>query len=124
MGNRASILEAELEKLRSERDPEQLAQAKQRVDELEADNAKLKSRLDELSGRLDEADKELNELREGLVESQRQLKEQKADRHKVDDELLKLMRENESLKAELSGKSIADYKQSRPDDGSVPMETR
>ncbi|RZR78178.1 hypothetical protein BHM03_00003448 [Ensete ventricosum] len=82
------------------------------VGELEADNAKLKSGLDELSGWLDEADKELNELWEGLVESQRQLKEQKVDRRKADDEPLKLMRENESLKAELPGKSIADYKQS------------
>ncbi|RWW75265.1 hypothetical protein BHE74_00016720 [Ensete ventricosum] len=112
MGNQASLLEAELEKLRSKRDPEQLARAKQRVGKLEADNAKLKSGLDELSSRLDEADKELNELREGLVESQRQLKEQKVDRRKANDELLKLMRENKSLKAELSGKSVANYKQS------------
>ncbi|RRT55859.1 hypothetical protein B296_00033748 [Ensete ventricosum] len=112
MGNRASLLEAELEKLKSERDPEQLARARQRVDELEVDNAKLQLGLDELSGRLDETDKELNELQEGLVESQHQLKEQKAGRRKADDELLKLMRENESLKAELSGKSIIDYKQS------------
>ncbi|RWW35502.1 hypothetical protein BHE74_00059560, partial [Ensete ventricosum] len=86
--------------------------AKQRVGELEADDAKLKSGLDELSGRLDEADKELNELRESLVESQRQLKEQKADRCKADDELLKLMRENEFVKVELPGKRITDYKQS------------
>ncbi|RWW62013.1 hypothetical protein BHE74_00030883 [Ensete ventricosum] len=112
MGNQASLLKAELEKLRSERNPEQLALARQRVDELEADNAKMKSELDESTGRMDEADKELNMLQEGLVESQRQLKEQKADRRKADDELLKLMRENESLKAVLSGKSISDYKQS------------
>ncbi|RWW35534.1 hypothetical protein BHE74_00059531 [Ensete ventricosum] len=112
MGNQASLLKAELEKLRSKRNPEQLALARQRVDELEADNAKMKSELDESRGRLDEADKELNKLREGLVESQRQLKEQKADHRKADDELLKLMRENESLKAELSGKSISNYKQS------------
>ncbi|RRT54644.1 hypothetical protein B296_00025729 [Ensete ventricosum] len=77
-----------------------------------ADNAKLKSGLDELSSWLDKADKELNKLREGLAESQRQLKEQKVDRCKADDELLKLMRENESLKAELSGKSIANYRHS------------
>ncbi|RZR71362.1 hypothetical protein BHM03_00004840 [Ensete ventricosum] len=114
MGNRASLLEAELEKLKSERDSEQLARARQRVDKLEADNAKLRSGLDELSGRLEEADKELNELWEGLVESQRQLREQKVDRHKADDELLKLMRENESLKAELPGRSITNYKQSVP----------
>ncbi|RZS05619.1 hypothetical protein BHM03_00036150 [Ensete ventricosum] len=66
----------------------------------------------ESRGHLEEADKELNKLREGLMESQRQLKEQKADRRKADDELLKLMRENESPKAELPGKSISDYKQS------------
>ncbi|RRT50059.1 hypothetical protein B296_00040613 [Ensete ventricosum] len=39
------------------------------------------------------------------------MKEQRADRRKADDKLLKLMR-NESLKAELPGKSITDYKQS------------
>ncbi|RWV87627.1 hypothetical protein GW17_00050357 [Ensete ventricosum] len=77
-----------------------------------ADNAKLKSGLDELSSRLDKADKEPNKLREGLVESQRQLKEQKANHRKANDELLKLMRENESLKADLPGKSITDYKRS------------
>ncbi|RRT67064.1 hypothetical protein B296_00030774 [Ensete ventricosum] len=43
MGNQASLHEAELEKLRSQRDPKQLAQAKQQVGELEANNAKLKS---------------------------------------------------------------------------------
>ncbi|RWW41615.1 hypothetical protein BHE74_00052902 [Ensete ventricosum] len=62
MGNRASLLEAELEKLKTERDLEQLAWARQRVDELEADNAKLRSRVDELTDRLEEADKELKEL--------------------------------------------------------------
>ncbi|RWW75020.1 hypothetical protein BHE74_00016991 [Ensete ventricosum] len=77
----------------------------------------------ESRGHLEEADKELNKLREGLMESQRQLKEQKADRRKADDELLKLMRENESPKAELPVKSISDYKQSRPKDNSVLMET-
>ncbi|RWW42983.1 hypothetical protein BHE74_00051408 [Ensete ventricosum] len=49
IGNRASHLEAEVAKLKSEGDPEQLAVARQQVDELQADNAKLKSRLDELT---------------------------------------------------------------------------
>ncbi|RWW04768.1 hypothetical protein GW17_00031987 [Ensete ventricosum] len=82
------------------------------VDELEANNAKLRSGVDELTNQLEEVDKELNKLREGLAESQRQLKEQKVDRCKADDELLKLMRENESLKAELPSRSVANYKQS------------
>ncbi|RRT79652.1 hypothetical protein B296_00023478 [Ensete ventricosum] len=53
MRNRASLLKAELEKLKLERDPEQLARARQWVDELKADNTKLRSGLDELSGRLE-----------------------------------------------------------------------
>ncbi|RWW42602.1 hypothetical protein BHE74_00051838 [Ensete ventricosum] len=89
-----------------------LTRARQRVDELEADNVKLRSRVDELTNRLEEADKELNELREGLAESQHQLREQKVDCRKANDELLKLMRENESLKAELPSKSVINYKQS------------
>ncbi|RRT84251.1 hypothetical protein B296_00015072 [Ensete ventricosum] len=40
MGNRASHLEAEIEKLKFEGDPEQLAIAHQRVVELQANNAK------------------------------------------------------------------------------------
>ncbi|RRT70371.1 hypothetical protein B296_00000476 [Ensete ventricosum] len=83
MGNRASLLEAEIEKLKTEGDLEQLV-----------------------------VDKELNELRAGLAESQRQIKEHRADCRKANNELLKLMRENETLKVELSGKSVADYKQS------------
>ncbi|RZS01281.1 hypothetical protein BHM03_00031116 [Ensete ventricosum] len=60
----------------------------------------------------EQADKELNELWESLAESQRQIKEQKAYHRKADDVLLTLMRENETLKAELPSKSVADYKQS------------
>ncbi|RWW52982.1 hypothetical protein BHE74_00040561 [Ensete ventricosum] len=57
MGNWASLLEAELEKLKTKRDPEQLTLAPQRVDELEADNAKLRSGVDKLIDRLEQADK-------------------------------------------------------------------
>ncbi|RRT44168.1 hypothetical protein B296_00047329 [Ensete ventricosum] len=77
-----------------------------------ADNAKLRSGVDKLTSRLVHANKEIDELREGLAESQRQLKEQKVDPRKADDELLKLMRENEFLKAELPGRSVANHKQS------------
>ncbi|RRT47019.1 hypothetical protein B296_00011271 [Ensete ventricosum] len=71
MGNRASHHEAEVAKLTLEGDPEQLAIARQQVDELQADNAKLKSGLDELARQSEQAKKELNELQEGLAESQR-----------------------------------------------------
>ncbi|RWW35370.1 hypothetical protein BHE74_00059709 [Ensete ventricosum] len=62
MGNRASLLEAEIDKLKTEGDPEQLAVARQQVVALQADNAELKSKLEELTRRSDQADKELNEL--------------------------------------------------------------
>ncbi|RWV77221.1 hypothetical protein GW17_00061972 [Ensete ventricosum] len=80
MGNRTSLLEAEIGKLKTEGDPELLIVARQWVDELQADNAKLRSGLDELT-------------------------KQRAERRKVDYELLKLMRENEFLKAELLASS-------------------
>ncbi|RWW66531.1 hypothetical protein BHE74_00026095 [Ensete ventricosum] len=70
MGNRASLLEAKIEKSKIEGYPEQLAAARRQVDELQADNAKLRSRLDELTSRLEQADEELNELQAGLAESQ------------------------------------------------------
>ncbi|RWW51036.1 hypothetical protein BHE74_00042653 [Ensete ventricosum] len=53
MGNRTSLLEAKIDKLKTEGDPEQLAATRQQVDELQADNAKLKSELDELTCRSD-----------------------------------------------------------------------
>ncbi|RZR87612.1 hypothetical protein BHM03_00015063 [Ensete ventricosum] len=83
IGNQASFLEAEIDKLKTEADPEQLVVALQQVDELQADNAKLKSELDKLTRRSEQADKELNELWE-----------------------------NDTLKAELPSKSVADYKRS------------
>ncbi|RWW50479.1 hypothetical protein BHE74_00043253 [Ensete ventricosum] len=83
IGNQASFLEAEIDKLKTEVDPEQLVVALQQVDELQADNAKLKSELDKLTRQSEQADKELNELWE-----------------------------NDTLKAELPSKSVADYKRS------------
>ncbi|RWW36318.1 hypothetical protein BHE74_00058669 [Ensete ventricosum] len=71
------------------------------------------------------------------------IKEQKASCRKADNDLLKMMKENETLKAELPSKSIVDYKQTlafklgypdlevdsdlfteKPEDSSVPIETR
>ncbi|RWW66062.1 hypothetical protein BHE74_00026588 [Ensete ventricosum] len=83
-------LEAEVAKLKLEGDPEQLIAARQQVDELQADNAKLKSGLDELA----------------------RYSRAKSDHRKADDELLRLLRENETLKIELPSKSIANNKQS------------
>ncbi|RWW60312.1 hypothetical protein BHE74_00032703 [Ensete ventricosum] len=53
MGNRASLLEVEIDKLKTEGDPEQLAAAQQQVAELQADNAKMRLELEELARRSD-----------------------------------------------------------------------
>ncbi|RWW77822.1 hypothetical protein BHE74_00013978 [Ensete ventricosum] len=53
MGNRASHLEVEIKKLKSEGDLEQLAAAHQRVVELQANNAKIMSELGKATQRLD-----------------------------------------------------------------------
>ncbi|RZS05850.1 hypothetical protein BHM03_00036400 [Ensete ventricosum] len=98
MGNQASLLEAEINKLKTEGDPEQLAAAQQQVAELQADNAKIRSELEELARQSNQADKELNELWVDLADSQRQINEQKAYHRKADNNLLKMMRENETLK--------------------------
>ncbi|RRT57147.1 hypothetical protein B296_00030190 [Ensete ventricosum] len=66
--------------------------------------------LGEVTQQLEQADKELNEVWAALANSQCQLKEQKANRQKADDDMLKLMKENETLKTELSSKCIVDYK--------------
>ncbi|RZR75139.1 hypothetical protein BHM03_00050175 [Ensete ventricosum] len=62
MGNQTSLLEAEIDRLKMEGDPEQLAPARYQVDELHVDNAKLKSELDELTRRSEQANKEPNKL--------------------------------------------------------------
>ncbi|RWV86482.1 hypothetical protein GW17_00051620 [Ensete ventricosum] len=70
MGNRASLIEAEIDKLKTEGDPKQLIIAQQQVVELQVDNAKMRSELEELARRSDQADKELNELLVDLADSQ------------------------------------------------------
>ncbi|RWW42031.1 hypothetical protein BHE74_00052446 [Ensete ventricosum] len=132
MGNQASHLEAKIENLKSEGDPKQLVAAHQRVAELQADNAKKMFELGEVTRQLDQANRELNEARAELADNHRHIKEQKVSRRKADDDLLKMMKENETLKSKLSCKSITDYKQlvdsnpftKKPEDNTVPMETR
>ncbi|RRT78872.1 hypothetical protein B296_00001669 [Ensete ventricosum] len=70
------------------------------------------SELGEATQWVERADMELNEVQADLADSQHQLKEQKASRWKSDDDLLKMMKENEAIKIELPSKCIVDYKQS------------
>ncbi|RWV92754.1 hypothetical protein GW17_00044842 [Ensete ventricosum] len=80
----------EIEELKSGGGPEQVAVVEQRA----------------LS------DKDLNDVRVDLSDTQRQLKEQWASHRKVDDDLLKAMKELETQRIELPKKTIEDYKES------------
>ncbi|RRT33753.1 hypothetical protein B296_00054704 [Ensete ventricosum] len=99
--------------------------------------SKMMFELGEATRRLDQANKELNKAWTELTDSQRQIKEQKASCRKADNDLLKIMKENETLKAELPSKSILAFKlgypdlevdsdlfTEKPEDSSVPIETR
>ncbi|RWW28646.1 hypothetical protein GW17_00006864 [Ensete ventricosum] len=58
------------------------------------------------------SDKELNDAPADLCDAQRQLKEQRAGRRKVDDDLLKVIKELEAQRADLPRQAIEDYKES------------
>ncbi|RRT77565.1 hypothetical protein B296_00014754 [Ensete ventricosum] len=58
------------------------------------------------------SDKELNDAPADLCDAQRQLKEQRAGRRKVDDDLLKVIKELEAQWADLPRQAIEDYKES------------
>ncbi|RZS18917.1 hypothetical protein BHM03_00051250 [Ensete ventricosum] len=68
------------------------------------------AQLAEATQRMEQSNKELNDARADLTDAQRQLKEQRAGRRRADDDLLKAMKENDTLKVELPKKSIKDYK--------------
>ncbi|RRT81452.1 hypothetical protein B296_00000578 [Ensete ventricosum] len=116
MGHRATGLREEIENLKYGCDPEQVAMAKQQSNEVErqaaglkVDNKKLMAQLVEATKRLELSKKELTDVRVDLAVAQRDLKEQRPDHRKSNDDLLKTMKENEMLKAELPKKSIEDY---------------
>ncbi|RWW78320.1 hypothetical protein BHE74_00013457 [Ensete ventricosum] len=94
-------LQQEIESLKSGGGPEAIAAAEERATELEKELEKTKSERDEVLQWLKISDKELNEARGDLSEAQRQLKEARVRARRADDELLKLMMELESARVEL-----------------------
>ncbi|RRT47598.1 hypothetical protein B296_00018800 [Ensete ventricosum] len=83
-----------------------------RAFELEKELEKTKRERDEALQWLETSNKELNEARGDLSEAQRQLKEAWVRAQKMDDELLKSMKDLESTQAELLRWAIDDYKES------------
>ncbi|RZS01507.1 hypothetical protein BHM03_00031378 [Ensete ventricosum] len=72
-----------------------------RASELEKELEKTKRERDEALQRLEISYKELNEARDDLSEAQRQLTEAWVKARRMDDELLKSMKDLESTRAEL-----------------------
>ncbi|RZR86331.1 hypothetical protein BHM03_00013518 [Ensete ventricosum] len=85
--------------------------AEQWASDLQADK-KLMAQLLEATNRLELSDQDLNDIRADLSEAQRELKEQWAGHRKVDDDLLKAIRELETQRTELPKKIIEYYKES------------
>ncbi|RWW66649.1 hypothetical protein BHE74_00025974 [Ensete ventricosum] len=86
--------------------------AEKRAFELEKELEKTKRERDEALQWLETSNKELNEAQCDLSEAQRQLKEAWDRARKMDDELLKSMKDLESTRAELPRWAIDDYKES------------
>ncbi|RRT40766.1 hypothetical protein B296_00035262 [Ensete ventricosum] len=81
-----------------------------RASELEKELEKTKRERDEALQRLEISDKELNEARDNLSEAQRQLMKAWVKARRMDNELLKSMKDLESTRAELPRRAIDDYK--------------
>ncbi|RZS28335.1 hypothetical protein BHM03_00061913 [Ensete ventricosum] len=92
----ASTSRQEIDALKSGEGPEVVAAAEEHASKLEKELEKTKCERDEALQRLEISDKELNEARGDLSEAQRQLKEARVRAQKMDDELLKSMKDLES----------------------------
>ncbi|RZR77988.1 hypothetical protein BHM03_00003208 [Ensete ventricosum] len=103
-------LQQEIDALKLGGGPEAVAAAKERATKLEKELEKTKREQDEVLQRLEISDKELNEARGDLSEAQRQLKEAQVRARRADDELLKSMKELESVRVELPRQVTNDYK--------------
>ncbi|RRT84645.1 hypothetical protein B296_00011508 [Ensete ventricosum] len=103
-------LQQEIDALKLGGGPEAVAAAKERATKLEKELEKTKREQDEVLQRLEISDKELNEARGDLSEAQRQLKEARVRARRADDELLKSMKELESVRVELPRQVTNDYK--------------
>ncbi|RZS17340.1 hypothetical protein BHM03_00049467 [Ensete ventricosum] len=110
MDYRITSLQQEIDALKSGGGSEAVAAAEERASELEKELEKTKRERDEALQRLETSDKELT--RGDLSEAQRQLKEARVRARKMEDELLKSMKDLESTQVELPRRAIDDYKES------------
>ncbi|RRT84709.1 hypothetical protein B296_00010767 [Ensete ventricosum] len=110
MGYQITNLQQEINALRSGGGPEAVAAVEERAVELEKELEKMKHERDEAFLRIETSDKELNDVRSDLSEARRQLKEVGVKAHRTDDDMLKLVKELESVRAGLSRQAIDDYK--------------
>ncbi|RWW10075.1 hypothetical protein BHE74_00012326 [Ensete ventricosum] len=119
MGHRVTHFEWEIKEIKSGGGLEAVVAAEQRattiklwVTDLCIENEKQLAELTEATQRLDLSDKELNDARADLCNVERQLKEPRAIHRKVDNDLLKAVRELEAQRADLPRQAIKEYKES------------
>ncbi|RWW54347.1 hypothetical protein BHE74_00039079 [Ensete ventricosum] len=110
MGYRITNLQQEIDALKSGGGPEVVAAVEERATELEKELKKIKHEQDKVLQWLKTSDKELNDARGNLSEARRQLKEAWVKARKTDDDLLKSVKELESMRVELSRRAIDYYK--------------
>ncbi|RRT81510.1 hypothetical protein B296_00011113 [Ensete ventricosum] len=101
----------EIEDLKSGASLEAIAVIERQATELLTMNEKLKADLDEAGLQLDASDKEINDYCSLLTDSQKQIKDMLARGWKMEDNLLKAVRELEALRPELSQKAVEEYKE-------------
>ncbi|RRT69508.1 hypothetical protein B296_00037318 [Ensete ventricosum] len=110
MGYRITNLQQEIDALKSGGGPEAVVAAEERATELEKELETIKHERDEALQQLETSVKELNEARGDLSEARRELKEARVKVYRTNDDLLKSVKELESVQVELSRRAIDDYK--------------
>ncbi|RRT33560.1 hypothetical protein B296_00035663 [Ensete ventricosum] len=112
MDYRIKQLQEELDALKSNGVPEAVAKAEERASELREELEKTKRERGEELLRREASEKELHEVRSHLGDAQRLLKEARIRARKMDDELLQVVKDLKSARAELPRQSTVQYKES------------
>ncbi|RRT39828.1 hypothetical protein B296_00024522 [Ensete ventricosum] len=112
MDYRIKQLQEELDALKSQGGPKVVAKAEERASELREELEKTKRERGEELLRREASEKELHEVWSHLGDAQRLLKEARVRARKIDDELLQVVKDLESARAELPRQSVIQYKES------------
>ncbi|RRT31375.1 hypothetical protein B296_00050483 [Ensete ventricosum] len=112
MDYRVKQLQEEFDALKSRGGPEAVIEAEKRASELREELEKIKREKAEELLRREALEKKLQEIRGHLGDAQQLLREAQTRARRMDDELLKAVKDLESARAELPRQSVAQYKES------------